>query len=562
MGRSLVYLTALLSAQGILAAPQRRPGGSVGVSQYKANRKCGPGATSAFGTSPAGPFPTGGFPGGIDTPSGGFGTPTSGFDRPTGGSSAIVTPTVRPSASSSVDDTPTSLPSGFITVSGDGAAASSTSSRAGSAVTSAPASVTDGAASSIATPSSSAAAAPSGAAEGEYVANPSIGAGGSSYTDSDHFRVYNGGSNADAALQMLEGAFDCFINTLGFRSTGLSYNDANDSGTKTKVNIYSVSVLEGAAGVMHSDASTGMAYLEVVDTYLTMPGVTVHEFGHGIHYHQKTWVGQTNTGAWWETFANWVAETYKSHDLCAASREKFGQETSASEIELTKTISDSYQVIVDGSSGTGNYYQAWPFFTYLTSNPDNIEGLGSDTLRQMNLQYKENSDETPLHVLARVATGAGLDYVVGRYWAHMAYVDIGMESAHTAFTSQRKSLNYDNVDSTGSGSYKVKSARAPQYMGANIIPLTTSASTVSVEITAASHYTATFAVYASDGSTRYVDIKNNTGSVEVASGEEVSLVVANTPEEAITYNGFELTSEVKAGLDYSFTLTGATVTSA
>jgi hypothetical protein len=33
-------------------------------------------------------------------------------------------------------------------------------------------------------------------------------------------------------------------------------------------------------------------------------------------------------------------------------------------------------MIVDGTQNSGNYYQAWPFFTYLTNNPDNFTGLG------------------------------------------------------------------------------------------------------------------------------------------------------------------------------------------
>jgi hypothetical protein len=35
-----------------------------------------------------------------------------------------------------------------------------------------------------------------------------------------------------------------------------------------KVNIYSVSTLSGAAGVMHSDYQTGMSWLELVQQYL------------------------------------------------------------------------------------------------------------------------------------------------------------------------------------------------------------------------------------------------------------------------------------------------------
>lgn len=390
-----------------------------------------------------------------------------------------------------------------------------------------------------------------------YTANPDIGPGGSTFKDSGHIRVYgNDGAEADQALAMLEAAHDCAVNVFGFRSPGLSFNDDGDTGAYTKTNIYSVDSLDNAAGVMHSDAATGMAWLEVVNTYLTVPGVTVHEFGHGIHYHQKTWVDQGRTGAWWETFANWWADTYKTSDLCEEARNNHDQTTSDTEIELGKTISDSFQVIVDGSVDTGNYYQAWPFLTYLTTNPDSFDGLGTDALHQMMVQYEAGSNETPLHTLQRVAGGTSAGKIVGGYWAHMAYVDIGHPQAHEVFLSQRSGLNYANVQSSGDG-YAVIADRQPQYMGANIIPLTASGGTVTVEITANLPYTATLAVMGGD-SFRYIPV-DGSGSVEVASGEEVSLVVANTPDEPILYDAFSLSDEVKQGLDYSFTLSGATV---
>ena len=393
-----------------------------------------------------------------------------------------------------------------------------------------------------------------------YTANPDIGPGGDIFKDSAHFRVYGtDGTDADNALAMLEGAHECFIETLGWRSSGLSYNPGGDDGPYYKTNVYSVSALEGAAGVMHSDAATGMAWLEVVHDYVAVPGVTVHEYGHGVHYHQRTWVDQSATGAWWETFANWFADTYKTSDLCAAARENNGQPTGDTEIELAKVIGDSFQVLVDGSVDTGNYYQAWPFLTYLTSNPDGFGGLGTDALHQMMLQYDEGSNETPLHTLQRVAGNATASQIVGRYWAHMAYVDIGHPQAHDVFLSQRGGLNYDNVESSGDdGTYSPKSGRGPQYMGANIIPLEASGGgSVGVEITADGAYTATLAVMGSDG-VRYVAV-DGSGSVELADGEEVSLVVANTPSELIQYDAFDLSSEVTQPLDYSFTLLGATV---
>ena len=144
-----------------------------------------------------------------------------------------------------------------------------------------------------------------------FTANAKIGPGGSTYTDSAHFRVYGAsGTTVTNALNMLEAAHSCFVDTLGWRSGGLSFNDASDAGPYTKVNVYSVGTLSGgAAGVMHSDFATGMSWLEVVNTYLANPTVTVHEYGHGLTYAAKTWVDQGFTGAWWETVANFFADT-------------------------------------------------------------------------------------------------------------------------------------------------------------------------------------------------------------------------------------------------------------
>lgn len=397
-----------------------------------------------------------------------------------------------------------------------------------------------------------------------FTANPDIGPGGASFQDSAHFRVYGAESagTAEAALGMLEAAYDCFVGALGWRSSGLSFNDETDAGPWTKVNLYSVGSLSGgAAGVMHSDAATGMSWLEVVHAYTAQPGVTVHEYGHGLTYHEKTWVDQGRTGAWWETVANWVADTYKTSELCATARESHNQPAGDTEISLQKVIGDSFQVIVDGSAGSGNYYEAWPFLTYLTTNLDEFSGLGESTVRELFRQYDAGSNETPLHTLDRVAGGDAVRAIVGRYWARMAYVDIGHPKAQEVFLQQRGSIDYANLDSESGNTWRVKSARQPRYFGANIIPLTTESGAASVEVqveSAGGDFTATLAIRnTSSGATRYVDLPNGTGSAEVASGEEASLVVANTPA-LIQYDPFDLGSDVQAGLDYTVTITGAT----
>ncbi|KAF2795500.1 hypothetical protein K505DRAFT_239762 [Melanomma pulvis-pyrius CBS 109.77] len=394
-----------------------------------------------------------------------------------------------------------------------------------------------------------------------FTSNAKIGPGGITFTDSAHFRVYGAtSSTANDTLNMLESAYSCFVDDLGWRSSGLGFNDDSDAdGPWTKVNVYSVDALEGAAGVMHSDFDTGMAWLEVVKTYLTVPGVTVHEYGHGLTYHARTWVDQSRTGAWWETVAEWFADTYKTSSLCENGRSKFGQSTTLTEINLEKVIGDSFQVIVDGSVNSGNYYEAWPFLSYLTNNPDNFTGLGSNTIRESFAQYSKGSNETPLHAFARLSTSNSIQRVVGRYWARMAFVDIGHPTAQSVFLERRKALNYANLDSQSNSIYKVKAARQPRYMGANIIPLTKSGTAVvTAKITTGGTCTATLSVRnTSNGTTRYIDFANGSASTSITASEEAAIVVANTPS-LIQYDPFSLTSDVNTGLDYTLTLSGAT----
>lgn len=422
-------------------------------------------------------------------------------------------------------------------------------------------SITDGI-TTISAVSSASPASTQGGPPAVFTANPNIGPGGEIYKESEHFRIYGTiPDNVNRTLDLLEGEYDCLVNTLGWRSPGLSNYVEGEKGPWCKTNVYSVSDLGSSAGVQRSDTKHGFAYLDVVTKWLDS-GVTAHEFGHALHYHQRTWVYQSRTGAWWETVANWVAETYQTSDICAPARVKVNRSAASSIIEVKKLIGDSFQVIVDGSSGTGNYYQAWPFLTYLTNNPDDIPGLGTHVVRELMVQYKKDSNETPLHTLARVAN-AKVGSIVGSYWARMAYVDIGHAPAQKVFQQQRHGINYKNVALQYDNTYKVLPERQPRYMGCNIIPLTTSgATTVEVDIKLAekAEFTAKFAVRdTSTGSVRYRTLEEGSGSITVSDGEEISLVVANTPADPILYDGFKLTRDVQKGLEYSFTLSGATI---
>jgi hypothetical protein len=390
----------------------------------------------------------------------------------------------------------------------------------------------------------------------QFEPNASVGGGGSQFKDSPHFRLYGAtDAQAQAAFAQLEAAYSCFVDTLCWRSSGLSINNTSASGPYYKMNFYVVANLGSAAGQQFSDPASGLAYEKIVTSSLTDPKVAVHEYGHALTYAEKGWINQQRTGAWWESVANFVADTFMTSPLCAKSRSDHGVSEGRTIIELNKVIGDSFQVIVDATQGSGNYYQAWPFLTYLTNNPDGYPGLGATALRDMFRKHMGNN-ETPLHVLERIATSTSVQKIVGRYWARMAYLDIGHKQAQAAFMSGRAKLNFANLDSTGTGAYKVKANRQPRYFGSNIIPLKGTGN-VTVQVTSTEGFTATLAIRASSGSVRYVDLEKGSGGATLESGEEASLVVVNTPAMLYLYDPFMLSSDVTRGLDYTVQITGA-----
>lgn len=82
-----------------------------------------------------------------------------------------------------------------------------------------------------------------------------IGGSGGNFKESDHFRVHGATSDQQATktLAMMEAAYDCFVNDMKWRTSGLSYNAKSDdgySGPFYKENIFGKSTLGAAAGLM------------------------------------------------------------------------------------------------------------------------------------------------------------------------------------------------------------------------------------------------------------------------------------------------------------------------
>ncbi|MBN2193343.1 MAG: hypothetical protein JW751_11055 [Polyangiaceae bacterium] len=304
----------------------------------------------------------------------------------------------------------------------------------------------------------------------------------------------------------------------------------------------------------------GLVLASLIDT----AGVTVHEYGHALTLTEYGWVDQKNTGFWWESVANFVTDTFLTSSFCADARDAHGLAEGCTLIELDTVIGHSYWTLCMNQ----DYYQAWPFLTYLTHNPDGYPGLGRMVLPDL-FRHHLGNNEPPLHVLERLAAPVTVPTILGRYWARMAYLDIDHPQAQRAFSDARDSLDFDNLTAVGHGIYAPVAGRAPRYGGANIVPLdVTGDGTVSVQITnlgnglPESNFVATLSVRAANGSVRYVELPGGVGQATVEGDEEASLVVVNAPDELCLYDPEFIDAEPSSDppntpLNYEVRITGA-----
>jgi hypothetical protein len=385
------------------------------------------------------------------------------------------------------------------------------------------------------------------------------------YKDSNRFRLYYGadnkrgpngnlGTHSDAdvtrMLEHMEKVYDYFVRDRGFKSPAQSIHASRPG--SFKINVYSVTDID-AGGFMGYNGTAGLSYLVMRSNLLNVDSISTHEFGHGITLAEAIWIDKARTGAWWETTAEWFADTYIS------------PLTNTTNFDPESLHAGSYRTIVHKD----NLYQAWPFLNYLSNNPDNYTNLGRDAIRNLIRAHKDQ--ETPLHSLARLVQPVSVQTLIGRYRARIAYGDIGHPLVQQRVLNAQRDTNfraraYRNLEAIDSTTYRVIAARKPQYTGSNIIPLTaTGTGQISIQVTnlgnglSDSNFTATVAIKASNNSVRYLDLANGAGNFQLASGEEASLVVTNTPNNLYLYNAFDTTdtSPEAIGLNYQVQILGA-----
>ncbi len=377
---------------------------------------------------------------------------------------------------------------------------------------------------------------------------------GVNYWTSEHFQFIWGSYGTDSSrvtteflegnAKHLEACYDIYMNDLQMAPPTQSTNTALRDGNEYKVNIYiSGTGLEAFTDdwAYMSVDSQGYGYMFCcVDSmaYETPSWVLPHEFAHVVTEHQLGWSGNRNkfTYAWYETMGNWFREQFLYSDYYAPWVDSVGG-------------TDFFETYMKNLCFTfpfgRDYYAAWPFLQYLTENPDNLEGYGTDFVKTM-LQEGQ-VDEYPLQMIDRLAA-ADMKDTLGHFAKRMATLDLEQQDRYRSRLNQllwNGAWNWGEIytileqSTEDPGYYTVPTERAPQQAGMNIVPLTPTGDTISVTLEGltsvqGADWRACIAVEQADGTTRYSDLFSDGETMTMAwnsgSDAQAYLTVVATPD--------------------------------
>ena len=378
------------------------------------------------------------------------------------------------------------------------------------------------------------------------------------YYESEHFQFIWGNSGEASRVTEdflkgnaanLEACWAVYMSDLSMtpptQSTNISFRD----GKEYKTNIYiSGTGLEGMQDdwAYMSYDSGGFAYMFCcVDSmqYTPPSWVLPHEFGHVVTAHQLGWNDNKYSYAWWEAMGNWFREQYL---YSGYSTDETGHGTDFFETYL-KNLCFTFPCGRD-------YYAAWPFLQYLTENPDNMSGYGSDFVKKM-LQEGQK-DEYPFDIVDRLAD-ADIKDTLGNFAKRMAGLDFKQGAAYRARLSELLSAgswNYQQIYSMlkpvseDSNTYTVPNERAPQFAGMNIVPLECDGTEITASLNGLTNirgadWRACIVSQTADGSCTYSPLfkSGETVTTQVMPDADNYLTVIATPD---------LGSITKSGLPY------------
>lgn len=353
--------------------------------------------------------------------------------------------------------------------------------------------------------------------------------------ESEHFQFIWGKNGTDSGkitqefleenAKHLEACWDVYMNELSMEAPTQSVNMALRDGNQYKVNFYisgtGLSPFTDDWAYMGYD-SQGYAFMFCcVDSMNNSPNpswVLPHEFGHVVTAHQLGWNDNKYVQAWWESIGNWYREQFLYSDYY---QQWVTDPASCTDYFETYMKNLCFTPIL----GRDNY-ASWAFLQYLTENPDNLDGYGSDFIK--NLMQNGQKDEYPYLEIERLAN-ADLKDTLGHYAKRMATLDLEKQESYRARQNEllaRGEWNWNEIftvlEKSGKSDdyYIVPTERAPQQMGINIIPLETDGDNITVTLEGltdvkGADWRACIAIEQRDGTTRYSELFSDGETAEM-----------------------------------------------
>lgn len=373
--------------------------------------------------------------------------------------------------------------------------------------------------------------------------------------ESEHFQFIWGKNGIDSSkitqefleenVKHLEACWDVYMNELSMEAPTQSVNMALRDGNQYKVNFYisgtGLSPFTDDWAYMGYD-SQGYAFMFCcVDSMNNSPNpswVLPHEFGHVVTAHQLGWNDNKYVQAWWESIGNWYREQFLYSDYY---QQWVTNPSNGTDYFETYMKNLCFTPIL----GRDNY-ASWAFLQYLTENPDNLDGYGSDFIK--NLMQQGQKDEYPYLEIERLAN-ADLKDTLGHYAKRMATLDLEKQANYRARQNEllaRGEWNWNEIftilEKSGKSEdyYTVPTERAPQQMGINIVPLEPDDSgKISITLEGltdvkGADWRACIAVEQKDGTTRYSDLFRSGETAEMTFDRNIDssayLTVTATPD--------------------------------
>lgn len=417
---------------------------------------------------------------------------------------------------------------------------------------------------------------PSGAtaADGEYLIRDKWGyCTTANYAESEHFVIFYGNNDTtgrvnDAFLKRnledYEKLWRCYGEYLGMENMNVDIYGRSSQKYKTNVYLTYTGLDQYPDGWAFMSAEDGYG-IEIISPDAMLDDLTIaHEFGHVVTMQQKAWVDQDITGAWWEPLANWFREMYLGSEYYTGNTQTCWFEPYIRNMSLT---------LPHGR----NYYEVWPFLVYISYNPDNLPGLGLDAVKRIISEAKPN--EYPFDTITRMF-GTDAQTVFGHYAKRMATFDFGAKNAYQKEFKDKLAqspfywnLFYTVLDPQGDGVYVSPEEDAPMQSGINIVPLSVTGDSISVDLRGLSDdpnaaWQACIVTVDSYGMETYSDLFGSGESMTISANGAASayLTVSAMPKELYKVNAFhkDNVSSYKNGDErrrypYEITLTGAEV---